>query len=447
VSSFAADADDAVAASGLGYTPPGARASTLEDVHLVLRRGSCVWLGGASGAGKTTLLRAMAGVPPRGGRLEGRVRTVGGRPGLLLQNVETQLLCTTVAEEVGLGLEFRGVAREARSDRVAAALEAVGLAGFERRLVDGLSMGEKQRVLLAALLAPAPQALLLDEPTSQLDPEGRRRLAGLLGELKRRGHALLVADHRHAPYAGLADRLVALKQGRLEEVTEPPGPESGHAPPAAPGAAMALELDGLSVRDAEGRERLAAVSLRVRRGERVHLAGANGAGKTTLLRAVAGLVRPSSGSLRVCGTARPRPGRVGLLFQNPERNFFEASVGEEVAFALRRLDAWRGRVEARVREVLDLCGIAHLVRRSPLRLSYGEQHRVALASVLAPAPDVLLLDEPFAGLDLAGGRHLLDVLGREQARRPLALVLASHDALPVPGWAHRGVTLVRGEGP
>jgi energy-coupling factor transporter ATP-binding protein EcfA2 len=115
-----------------------------------------------------------------------------------------------------------------------------------------------------------------------------------------------------------------------------------------------------------------------------------------------------------------------------------------VAFALRRM-GWRGiRIEARVGEVLDRCGLSQLRERSPLRLSFGEQHRVALASVLAPAPRLLLLDEPFAGLDLESRHLLLEMLAREQERRAMAVVVASHDALPAPDWAQRRVELSRG---
>jgi energy-coupling factor transport system ATP-binding protein len=221
----------------------------------------------------------------------------------------------------------------------------------------------------------------------------------------------------------------------------------GELPPPAGGEA-ALAIEGLWVRDAAGRELLRDVSLEIAPGERVHVYGANGSGKTTLLRAAAGLLQPARGCVRMAGlrptAGAPLVGRVGLLFQNPERNLFERSVLEEVAFALRRMGWPRRRVEARVAEVLDRCALSQLRERSPLRLSFGEQHRVALASVLAPAPTVLLLDEPFAGLDLESRHHLLEMLAREQRRRGIAIVVASHDALPAYGWAHRRVEIAGG---
>jgi energy-coupling factor transport system ATP-binding protein len=133
-----------------------------------------------------------------------------------------------------------------------------------------------------------------------------------------------------------------------------------------------------------------------------------------------------------------------MLFQNPERNLFERSVQEEVAFALRRMGWPRRRIAARVAEVLDRFDLSQLCERSPLRLSFGEQHRVALASVLAPAPRVLLLDEPFAGLDWESRHHVLEMLAREQRRCGNAIVVASHDELPASHWAHRRVELADG---
>jgi energy-coupling factor transporter ATP-binding protein EcfA2 len=444
--SSASEPGEALEIRGLTYAWPGAVTPSLTGVDLSVRPGECVWLGGPSGAGKTTLLRAIAGVLPEAGSRRGSIRVRGERPALLFQNVETQILCTTVREEVAFGLELRGLGVDDRDRRAAAALDALGLAGFERRAVGDLSLGEKQRVVLAALLALRPGLLLLDEPSSQLDPPARRRLVACLRDLMRRGHAVLLADHLFEPYADLADRRVFLKEGRMAPGDRPSETSAiAGAPPPPTGAGAALAIEGLSVRDAAGRELLRDVSLTIAPGERVHLYGRNGSGKTTLLRAAAGLLRPAEGGVRIAGL-RPRAGvplvgRVGMLFQNPERNLFERSVREEVAFALRRMRWPTRRIEARITEVLDRCDLSQLGERSPLRLSFGEQHRVALASVLSPAPSVLLLDEPFAGLDQESRHRLLEMLAREQCREGIAIVVASHDTLPADGWAHRRLDL------
>jgi energy-coupling factor transport system ATP-binding protein len=419
-------------------------------VDLELRAGECAVLTGPTGCGKSTLLRAIAGVLPSGGRLAGRC-AVAGRCVLLFQNVETQLLFTTVDEEVASGPLHAGVAPQEVRRRVAEALAQVGLGGFERRAVDTLSAGEKQRVVLAALLALDPAVLLLDEPTSALDEPARERLAFVLAKLRQRGHSIVVADHLLEPFRELADRCWLLKESSLTqapacppEAPAPPGPP----PPLERAALDAVLCEGLGVQDAIGRPLLEAASLRVRRGERVLLAGPNGSGKTTLLRAIAGLLPPSTGRISRAPAARAgdgaAPGGIGFLFQSPQRNLFERTARDEVAFTLRRMGRPQQEVRRRVEEVLDLCGLAAQCDRSPLRLSFGEQHRVALASVLAPEPALLLLDEPFSGLDPEARLRLLDVLACEQERCGSALLIAVHDERPLSRWAHRCLHLERG---
>jgi energy-coupling factor transport system ATP-binding protein len=447
-SSSASEARTALEARGFGYAYAGASRTSLDGVELAVAAGECVWLRGPSGSGKTTLLRGLAGVLPPGGRSSGRVRALG-RPALLFQDVESQLLCTTVDEEVELGLRERGVPADGCRALAREALARVGIAGFERRPVDALSAGEKQRVVLAALLALRPRVLLLDEPASALDPAGRRALVALLRDLARSGHAVMVADHTPDVAAAVADRRLELREGRLTPRPGAPDAASARREPAAAAApgpgprAEALRCESVGVVDSAGRALLDEVSLVVRRGERALLTGPNGAGKTTLLRAAAGLAPLARGRVHVAPRAGGEGG-VGLLFQDPQRHLFAATVADEVAFALRRQGLPRRAVEARVAEVLDLCDLAPLRQRSPLRLAFGEQIRVALAAALAPRPALLLLDEPFAGLDSAARARLLGFLAREQAQRDHAIVIASHDPRPWEGWCSRTLRLSSG---
>lgn len=435
-------------ARALGARHAGASGPCVDGVDLALRAGECVGLAGGSGAGKSTLLRALAGVPPRGLAISGEIRA-SGRVALLLQNVEPQLLCGTVEEEVALGPDWEDPKADAgaRRRRVVDALCAVGLEGFERRTTDSLSAGEKQRLVLAALVAMRPSVLLLDEPSSALDADGRRRLVRCLAALKRRGHSIVVADHLLAPFAPVLDRCLTLEKGRLQASAGIPVDEVPERPALpAPGAELA-RARGLAVRAPDGRPLLDGVDLRLRAGERVLVSGANGAGKSTLLRALAGLVPLARG--RVEGPALAAGRRAGgppvaLLFQDPQRNLFERTVWDEVAFSLRRSGARRRVVESRVASLLASFRLSELARRSPLRLSFGEQHRVALASVLAAGPTLLLLDEPFAGLDAGTRTSWLDEVGREAGRRGAALVVASHDREPFDRLVHRVVALERG---
>ena len=447
---------------GLSFAYPGAAAPALAEISFTVHSGECVCLTGNSGCGKSTLLLAIMGLL-RNGTLTGTVQFsqqgVTDRwsraAGIVFQNAESQILCSTVAEEVAFGAENLCVPPGEIARRVEAALRAVGLEGQEARNVERFSAGQKQRLTVASVLAMNPKLLLLDEPTSQLDLKGKRELLALFADLKRRGYTLVIAEHDPRPFTGLIDRYLTLEQGRLSasgaSLPDPAAfaPQGTPAPPAlSQQVPAALSVRGLALSYPETGEVLRGVDFQVRRGERIHLFGENGAGKSSLLRCLAGLERPGSGALTVAGLEAPRPeqlpGRVGVLFQNPARQLFADSVSEEVAFTLERLGCSSQASERRVEQALETCGISHLARRAPLTLSLGEQHRVALAAVLAPEPGLLLLDEPFAGLDFPQRFALLDILGQMPGRYGSTVLIASHDQLPDPRWADRSFLLSEG---
>jgi energy-coupling factor transport system ATP-binding protein len=447
---------------GLSYTYPGAAAPALAGLSLTVRPGECVCLTGNSGCGKTTLLLAIKGLL-RDGTRQGTVAVAPAEnganslpAGIVFQNPEAQIICTTVAEEVAFGPENLCVPAVEISRRVAKALAAVGLDGCAGRSVERFSVGQKQRLTIAAVLSLQPSLLLLDEPSSQLDRPGKEGLAAVLADLKAQGFTLVLAEHDPLPFGQLIDRYLTMESGRI--VAE----AAGYSPPAVPangrpdtagGTPPVFSVQNVSLSYPETGTALQEISLHACRGERLHLLGRNGAGKSSLLRCLAGLERPDAGVVEIAGIGTPRPellpGKVGVLFQNPLRQLFAESVAEEVAFTLCRLGVPRGERQARVAETLQLCGIAHLADRAPLSLSFGEQHRVALAAVLAPRPGLLLLDEPFAGLDFSLRHGLLTILAAMPARFGTTVLIASHDELPDPSWADRtllldGGTLVHG---
>jgi energy-coupling factor transporter ATP-binding protein EcfA2 len=436
----------------LSYRYPGTESEALSDVSLFLKTGECVCLTGPSGCGKSTLLLAMAGLL-KGGELKGRcTMAASGRvpAGIVFQNAESQILSTTVGDEVAFGPMNLGVPREERTRRVRTALQAVGLSGYETRNVDELSAGEKHRLTLASVLSMEPQVFLLDEPTAQLDAKGKEGLRAILQGLKERRYTIVVADHDVRPYEGIAERFLFMNDGRIEK-----GDSKGRAPwevnPACSvdkgarlppsGGRPLIVLDRASFAHAKDRSVLSGLSLEVRAGERVHILGDNGAGKSTLLKIITGLLRPDSGSMDVLGQTHPRPerlkGKVGLLLQNPVRQIFESTIYEEVAFSLKRQGLSAAETEGRTANALALCDLSAFRDRSPFNLSYGEQHRVTLASVIAVEPRVLLLDEPFSGLDFRFRRKVLDILGRFAEQSGCAIVVTSHDPLIDPCWADR----------
>ncbi len=435
------------------YTYLDTPVPSLCNASFSINEGECVCVTGPSGCGKTTLLMAIQGLL-KAGHASGaiRLRKNGWNldVGMVFQNAESQILCTTVEDEVAFGPENLGLLSK---ERVQGSLCNVGLTGFEKRNVEQLSAGEKHRLTIASVISMEPGLLLLDEPTSQLDTDGKQKLMEILKRLKERGHALLITDHNLDPFRSIADRFVFMKSGYIlgeahdvktsvlsKRVDSKTTPEV-HRP-------LAITVENLCLSGTNGLNVFNGVKMRIHRGELVHLFGQNGAGKSTLMKCIAGLMPPDSGSIQVIGIESPRPdrllGKVGFLFQNPQRQIFEDTVYEEVAFSLKRMCISKEEIHRRVVETLTLCDVIDLSGRPPLTLSFGEQHRVALASVIAPKPEVLLLDEPFAGLDFAQRHRILHILSELRQRYGTTILIASHDLLPEPHWADRVLNLQGG---
>jgi energy-coupling factor transport system ATP-binding protein len=374
----------------------------------------------------------------------------------VFQNAESQILCTTVAEEVAFGPENLCVPPEEIALRVQKALQAVGLVGYETRHVEHFSAGQKQRLTIASVLSMNPSLLLLDEPTSQLDGIGKKDLCELLAGFKKRGYTIIMAEHDPRPFMSIIDSYIPIAGGRVSSATsalpeagryEPKTAASAH-PNAVCETSTVIDLRDVSLSYPETGAALQQVNLKVMRGERIHLFGSNGAGKSSLLRCLTGLETSDSGTVELAGITNPHPhqlpGKVGIMFQNPSRHLFAESVYEEVAFTPERMGISCLKTARIVSEALNLCGIGHLADRTPLTLSFGEQHRVALATVVAPQPEVLLLDEPFAGLDFPQRLALLDILAAMPGRYGTTIVIASHDELPDATWADRTLILSGG---
>jgi energy-coupling factor transporter ATP-binding protein EcfA2 len=464
----------------LTYTyPDSAGRPALEGVNVAVERGEMVVLAGASGSGKSTLLRAACGLVPHfhGGEVAGRVLVCGmdtrsSRPGelsdtvgTLFQDPETQVLMGTARSELAFPLENRGASAAEVARGVQEAALALGIADLLDRPTGELSGGELQRVALGAALAGRPGLILLDEPTSQLDPVAGDELIGLLRRINEDfGAAIVLAEHRLERCLGAADRVVALVAGRVAVDDSPQGFLAWAATEApelqTPGARMlgrlglrpvagvkaaraALAGRGLvsvrrDLRDEQrpselreaalrfdrvwhelkrGPSVLRGASLTVAKGERVALMGRNGAGKSTLLRHAAGLMEPTRGRITSSG-------RVALLLQNPTDYLIHDRVRDEAspsALATARVD----------QALLD---------RNPRDISGGEKQRVALAIVLDDADDppaVVCLDEPTRGMDRRDKAQLAELLKGLDA----AVLVATHDPEFAAAFAERVVLL------
>ena len=438
------------------YTYPDKKAPVFsEKISLTVAAGECVCLTGPSGCGKTTLLLAIQGLL-QGGETAGTIRiTLTSRAvavGMVFQNAEAQILCTTVEDEVAFGPENLGLRAEEIAPRIHESLESVGLSGFEKRNVEELSAGETHRLTIASVLSLKPGLLLLDEPTCQLDAPGKECLIAVLQSLKKQGQALLVADHDLNPYQDIANRFIFLKNGQSHRAIARSQSKLPHDKNAShPKEKLAIVVDDLQVLGTAPDRPLIFQSAHVTvyQGELIHLFGLNGAGKSTFLRCLVGFVTPEAGTIQIAGISPPQPermlGKVGFLSQNPQRQLFEDTVFAEVAFSLKRMRLSHQVINERVAESLALCDISLLAEQSPLTLSFGEQHRVALASAIACHPDVLLFDEPFSGLDFPLRKRILDILSELRQRQKTTVIIASHDPLPDKQWADRSVVVEPGK--
>ena len=479
----------------VSYHYPGLEQAALEEISIAIQPGEFCLLAGLSGHGKSTLLRAACGLVPHfhGGRFAGRVTLagldtrghgparLGALAGVLFQDPETQLVMSTVRAELALALESRGHGAAAVARGVEEVALALGIDALLDRSTHQLSGGEQQRVALGAALAGRPQLVLLDEPTSQLDPVAGDELIGLLRRLNQEWETtILLAEHRLERCLYAADRVIALEHGRIgcdgtpgeflawAAVRAPalqtpaaklfaqlalapapagvrqaratlrshgllPGGEPDHAEsPAKPTSAIgrkqrrgapaaALQISGAWHELRDGPAILRGVTLRLRLGESVALMGRNGAGKSTLLRHAAGLLEPTRGRVE-------RAGRVALLLQNPGDYFVQERIAEEAPA-----------------QALAAVGLSEMAERNPRDLSGGERQRLALAIVggAEEPPAVLALDEPTRGMDRQAKSELAAEL-RLRAAGGQAVIVATHDPEFAAACADRAVLMADG---
>lgn len=448
--------------------PDGPRA--LDRLDLEVAEGEILLVAGGSGSGKSTLLRAANGLVPHatGGRFGGEVRAFGRstrdhKPrdlcdviGFVHQDPEAQFVADRVEADIAFVLENLGMEPLAMRRRVEEVLDALGIAALRDRSPSTLSGGEQQRCAIAGALAAAPHALVLDEPTSQLDPQGAEDVLAAIARLNTDlGTTVLIAEHRLDRAAPIAERAALLEAGCVAASGEPgtvlaayPGAPAvtrlgrllgwdplpltvrdarrqaasftipSRLPPSPPASGdVLLEARGVGV-DLGGRRVVREVSLRVESGMVVALLGRNGSGKTTLLRALAGLVDTSRGSVE-----RAESSRVAYVPQDPNTLLFAPTVRRELEHTMKLL----GRSDPSTVDMwLDRLGLSSLASRHPRSLSGGERQRVAIAAVAVGGAEVLLLDEPTRGMD-APSRASLAAAAREHVAAGGAIVLATHD--------------------
>lgn len=494
----------------LSYRYPGNQEPVLRDLSFQIEEGEFLLVMGPSGAGKSTLLRCLNGLVPHfyGGTISGRVRIADRDPvaigpkgmadtvGLVFQDPEAQFVVDKVEDEVAFAMENLGLDPVVMRKRVEEVLDQLGIAHLRHRSVNQLSGGERQRVAIAAAMTLQPRVLVLDEPTSQLDPQAAEEVLDALVKLNQDlGLTIVLSEHRLERVVQYVDRILYLpgngqppildeprtvlrqidlvpplvrlakaldwhplpltiKEGR-QFVRSVRGSEtlfSGSPPPGVAGSGLAViqvhEL-GFSY---NGRPALQNVCLEVRQGEFVALMGRNGSGKTTLLKQLVGLLKPDRGLVRLLDpdSRRSLDTRqatvdeiirfVGYVPQNPNMLLFNDTVRQELDFTRRAHGLPLGRYEPLLRSL----GLTAYLDLYPRDLSVGERQRVALASILAAEPCILLLDEPTRGLDYHQKRALADFLQSQKAGGH-TIIMATHDVELVAECADRVVLLADGQ--
>ena len=425
-------------------------------MDLVVEPGERVLLTGASGAGKSTLLAVLAGIlDAEGVEVTGELTVDGGPPkaargrlGLLGQDPDSQLVMTRAGDDVAFGLENAGLPAGEIWPRVDEALAAVGFPYGRDRPTQALSGGEKQRLVLAGVLARRPGLLLLDEPTAQLDPPGAALVRGAVARVTAdRSATTIVVDHDAAPWLPLVDRVVEVVPGGLVEH----GPDWRPATRAA-GLHLPLAVDGPVLLAAEaagytyrgsGSPALPPTGTVLRGGRALAVTGPNGTGKSTLALLLAGLRTPTTGRITAAAQlaagvrrshAEPhrwRAGelvtRIGTVFQHPEQQFLTGRLRDELALGPLRSGERATEARATAEELLERLGLTAFADANPYTLSGGQQRRLSVATALATSPRVLVLDEPTFGQDAATWRELVTLLA-EQRARGCAVAVVTHDA-------------------
>ncbi len=469
----------------------------LNKINLQVKTGELVLMTGSTGCGKSTFLNCLNGIMHYESNtiINGTVFIDGQNiqkikiadlckiVGTVFQNPESQICTSTPESEIAFGLENMNTPREIMHQRIEEALNITGLSSYKHQQAVTLSGGQKQRLMLACVLALKPKILLLDEPISQLDPQGAQEILNIIYKLKKKsGLSVIMIEHRIEETMALADRVVVMDKGAIisdmktrdalhnlsvmrnlglnlphlsdlfERLNRPERPMSFLEAPIIKNITeykkdKPMEICGKTIckiKKAFFRYNknqnfiLKNLNLSFKKGEHIALMGSNGAGKSTLLNLLAKIYKPTSGHI-----LWSKDLEVGMMMQHSDLMLFSESVYDEIAFAVvhSKNKEKRRDLDGIVRKTMDDLGIIHLSGRAPFSLSKGQRLRIAVASIFSKEPSILLLDEPTTGQDKEQIENMMEAVKNNFD----LIVFCTHDVDTAARYANRIILMDAGQ--
>lgn len=492
----------------------GAQKDALHGINLTVRPGEIVLVTGPAGSGKTTLCSCINGLVPHyhEGELSGQVMVraydtrrarIGGLAslvGMVFQDPDSQLVTSSVIDEVAFGPENLGVAREEINRRVSEALAATRLTGYEDREPHNLSGGEQQACAIAATYSMHPDIYVMDEPLANLDPAGRVQVLRVLIDVaKQRQKTLIIVEHSLEEVLPLVDRVLVMDEGKivrdgtLDEVlragdiprvfTRPAivrladqfglDPQTfsaeqfyadlnarkplgvieaadGRAPVREQSSPALIEFQNVHYSYKGKPDALRGVSLTIHEGELVAILGRNGSGKTTLARHIIGLLQPAQGRVIVGGRdvavtpTHELTQQIGFCFQNPNHQIVSFKVRDEMTFGLKAHNIDPAEFDGRIQRALELVDLVDVIDAEIFDLGKGQKQRLALASVLTLNPKILVIDEPTTGQDPQMTKEIFDIIKHLHDMGTTVLMI-THRVDYAAAYADRAIVMNRGQ--
>jgi energy-coupling factor transport system ATP-binding protein len=494
----------------LTYNYPNATTPALDNINLEIQEGEFILLVGPSGCGKSTLVQCLNGIIPKvaGGDLRGKIK-IGGKDisnckvhqlsrhvGMVFQNPNAQLFGLTVEEDVAFGPENLGMARDEIQKLVEKSIGIVGIEKLRKRFTFTLSGGEKQRTAIAGAIAMEPEILVLDEPTSDLDPVGTKQVLETLKRLnKDKSITIILIEQKIDEVFCIADRTIVMDRGKiildgktcevftrnfdlLENI--------GIYPPQLIRLSRMLSvkpsyneifsyfnsLNGSFKEFSEvknikkspskvvfedvwfnyrgGPPALKGISLEIKKGEFIAMIGPNGSGKTTLLSCLIGFIKPGKGRILIDGQdiknlcVAELATKVGYLFQNPDLQLFTDTIAQEVGFGLKNRSMAPADINKKVARAMEIMELSEYRDRHPHSLSRGQRQRLAVASILSMEQEIIVLDEPTTGQDRG---HLSKFLSQIKKLNDAGktIIMITHDMSMVAEYARRTILMEEGK--